>query len=239
VTRESDWLGAFPLRPATEAVDALCQSWHVLAARYRLHFHPRSAEPDLTRVLKAHVENVTARERGLLGMWSTEGVINRVDFGTGKVVEERRTDIVYGWNDEKIGIQLVFEFKKLNRLARSRTHYLNENGLLRFVTGIYGQHQPVAAMVGILVDPFDRCVPTLRGALSDATLGPPLRLRPGSAGHPYDRPSRLFPGAADFDTEHDRPSEGPGANGVIRVAHLFLSFGYAIPTTPSSAHKKA
>jgi hypothetical protein len=228
VTTEIDWLGAFPLRPATDAVDALCESWKVLAEKYRPHFNPRSAEPALTRVLKAHVENVTGRERGLLGMWSTEGVINRVELETGKLLEERRTDIVYGWNDDNVGIQFVFEFKKLNRLARSRKQYLGERGLLRFVTGIYGGRQPVAAMVGILIDPIERCVPPLRDALSDATLGPPLRLRSGSVGQPYDRPSRLFPGTADFDTEHDRAPE-LADRGAIRVAHVFVGFAYTNP----------
>jgi len=237
VTTKNDWLGAFPLRPATDAVNALCESWKVLAAQYRPHFHPKSGEPNLTRVLKAHVENVTARERGLLGMWSTEGVINRVEFKTGELLEERRTDIVYGWNDERVGIQLVFEFKKLNRLARSRRHYLGENGLRRFVEGLYGGRQPVAAMVGILIDPFESSVPALREALSDATLGPPLRLRRETVERPYDRPSRLFPGTADFDTEHDRPAELAAVHGAIRVAHLFLEFGYATPLQKGSTRK--
>jgi len=238
VTTQVNWLGAFPLRPATDAVDALCESWQVLAAKYRPHFHSRSAEPDLTRVLKAHVENVTARERGLLGMWATESVINRVDFGTGELIEERRTDIVYGWNDAKVGIQLVFEFKKLNRFASSRAHYLGENGLLRFITGIYSKNQPVAAMVGILVDPFDSCVPQLCQALSDPTLVQSLRLRPVSADCPYDRPSRLFPYAADFDTEHDRAAGALSGNGVVRVAHFFFPFGYKTPKRPSARRKK-
>jgi hypothetical protein len=233
VTTETDWLRAFPLRPATDAVDALRESWQILSTQYRPNFHPRCAEPALTRVLKAHVENVTARARGLLGMWSAESVINRVNFGTGKIIEERRTDIVYGWNDNKIGIQLVFEFKKLNRLASSRTHYLGEHGLLRFVTGIYAQRQAVAAMVGVLVEPFERCVPALRDALSDPKFGPALRLRHGGNA-PYHRPSQLFPHAADFDTEHDRsPAMTAGNHGVIRVAHIFLSFAYAPPMKTS------
>jgi hypothetical protein len=236
LTAEQGWLPAFPLRPATDAVDALCESWRVLAATYRLHFHPRIAEPGLTRVLKAHVENVTARERGLLGMWSAESVINRVNFETGELVEERRTDIVYGWNDAKIGIQLIFEFKKLNRHKSSRTNYFGQNGLLRFVSGIYGQRQAVAAMVGILVDPFERCVPPLREALTDVTLAAPLRLRPTSRGYPYNRPSRIFPHVADFDTEHNRPTDV--TDEVVHVAHLFLSFGYFAPDKKGSSRRR-
>ena len=227
MTAEQGWRPAFPLRPLTDAVDALCESWRVLAAIHRPHFHPRISEPSLTRVLKVHVENVTARQRGLLGMWSAETVINRVNFETGELIEERRTDIVYGWNDEKIGIQLVFEFKKLSRHKRSQTNYLGQNGLLRFVTGIYGQRQPIAAMVGILIDSFERCVPQLREALADVTLARPLRLRPTSTGYPYHRPSQIFPDVAEFDTEHDKSPEGTGTDEVVRVAHLFFPFDYA------------
>lgn len=232
MTAESDWLSAFPLRPATDAVEALCESWAELATSLKPHFNPESKEPQLTRVLKAHVESVTARKRGLLGMWTTEGVINTVDFKTGEITEERRTDIVYGWNDDngRMRIQLVFEFKKLNGKARARGHYLGKDGLLRFVTGSYGAQQPVAAMVGLLTEPFDECVPPLRDALSDALLGPPLCLRHQAGSPPFEKPSKLF-AAADFDTEHDRPPEIAPTHGWIRVAHFFLPFGYAVPKT--------
>lgn len=225
MTIDIEWLHAFPLRPASDAVEALCESWQMLAGTYKREFNLGSREPKLTRVLKAHVENVTARQRGLLGMWATESVINRVDFGTGVIIEERRTDIVYGWNNDNIGIQLVFEFKKLGTTGTSRANYLGPNGLLRFITGIYGQQQPVAAMVGILTGPFDACVPPLRQFIENAPPGPPLSLRRGPNGEAFDRPSQLF-ASADFDTEHDRHAEAHQANPIIRVAHIFLEFGY-------------
>jgi hypothetical protein len=228
LTLPPEWLAAFPLRPATDAVEALCESWRSLSSKYRPAFNPTTREPELTRVLKAHVEYVTGRKRGLLGMWSTEGVVNKVNFETGEVIEERRTDITYGWNDENIGIQLVFEFKKLNRHARSRSHYLGENGLMRFVTGIYGKQQPVAAMVGILIEPFGSIVPPLRDALGDVTFREHLRLREKTDGRFYDRPSRLF-AAADFDTEHERMADDGTSEGPIRVAHCFLGFAYELP----------
>jgi len=225
LTSVPSWLSAFPLRPATEAVDALCESWNVLASQRRPLFNPSSKEPQLTRILKAHVEYVTGRKRGLLGMWSTEAVINKVDFATGEIIEERRTDIVYGFNTEQVGIQIVFEFKKLDGKKRSRTYYLGEDGLLRFVTGIYGKNQPVAAMVGVLIDSFEKAVPPLREALSDKSTVTALKLRPCTSKKYYDQPSKLF-SVADFDTEHDRPPDGQTPQSPIRVAHCFLSFAY-------------
>jgi hypothetical protein len=223
VTTEMDWLEAFPIRPATEAVEALCESWHFLTRVPRPGFHAGKREPELTRALKAHVECVTARNRGLLGMWATEAVINEIDLETAELKEERRTDIVYGWNDATAGIQLVFEFKKVNRHTRSRQQYLGANGLGRFVTGIYSCRQPVAAMVGVLTDPEEMVVPALLKALSNKATASALKLRARASGAAYDRPSLLFP-AADFDTEHDRPRELAPSHGSIRVAHIFLAF---------------
>lgn len=228
MTAQGDWLAAFPLRPVTDAVEALCESWTDLASRPKPHFNCKTKEPQLTRVLKAHVESVTARRRGMLGTWTTEGVINTVDFTTGEITEERRTDIVYGWNNENVGIQLVFEFKKLNGKPRARSHYLGKDGLLRFVAGKYGAQQPIAAMVGILTSPFDECVPPLRDALSDAVLGPPLCLRHEAGSPPFKKPSQLFTGA-DFDTDHNRPPPLGPSHGWISVSHFFLHFGYAEP----------
>ena len=64
------------------------------------------------------------------------GLSARIDLETAELKQERRTDIVSGWNDATTCIQLVFEFKKVNRSARSRQQYLGENGLPRFVRGM-------------------------------------------------------------------------------------------------------
>lgn len=225
MSADEAWLSAFPIRPAAEAVDAICEGWRFLAAVHRPYFHRGTREPDLTRALKTYVEQVVARERGLLGMWAAEAVQNEMDFETARLIEEHRTDIVYGWNNEETGLQLVFEFKKLDRLARFRNQYLGENGLGRFVTGRYSQGQPVAAMVGILLDPEEQVVPPLRAAIAEAVRVTALRIRLRPDGKAFDQPSQLFP-AADFDTEHERDADFALPHGTIRVAHLFLQFGY-------------
>lgn len=233
----TEWLNAFPIRPATEAVDALCESWEQLARRRLPGFHPGMKEPDLTRVLKAHVESVTARNRGLLGMWAAESVINVLDPVTAVIREERRNDIVYGWNDETVGLQLVFEFKKMSCSARDRRHYLGPKGMERFVTGIYSRNQAVAAMVGMLLEPANKVVPPLRVELSKRAVIARLRLRRFANGATVDRPSILFT-QADFDTEHHRdPSLAP-SHGTIRVAHMFLAFAYAASQQSGKARRK-
>ena len=218
------WLAAFPIKPATGAVDAICQAWAELSARRRPEFNRRTREPALTKQLKIYVENHTARDRGLLGMWAAEDIFGDIDRQTGELTEERRTDIVYGWNDETQQLKLVLEFKRLGNSGYHRSQYLGADGLVRFITGIYSRGQPVAAMVGILLDPEPDVVPPIRRALTSARRVAQLNLRMVD-GMPFVRPSRLFR-VADFDTEHDRAAEDASAENPIAIAHIFLAFGY-------------
>lgn len=224
-----DWLTAFPIQPATEAVEALRQAWSELAAVARPNFNPKTKEDGLTKRLKIYVENHVARQRGLLGMWAAEDIFGDVDSETGAMIEERRTDIVYGWNNDVVSMKLVFEFKRIGRQKKHRDHYLRDQGLGRFVTGIYSRHQAIAAMVGVLLDPENEVVPPIRKALEDPTLGVCLRLRPTAAGLPYVRPSTMF-ATADFDTEHERDATLAPTHGMIRVSHFFFPFGYPTST---------
>jgi hypothetical protein len=229
VTSSPDWLAAFPIQSATGAVEALRDAWTRLAERPRADFNPKTNEAALTKRLKIYVENYTARERGLLGMWSAEDVIGDIEPSTGALIQERRTDIVYGWNDTTQGMRLVFEFKRMGRQKKHRDHYLLEQGLGRFVTGIYSRRQAVAAMVGVLLDPEADVVPPIRKALEDSALATALRLKPTSGGDPIARPSVMFT-AADFDTEHEREPALAPTHGTIRVSHFFLAFGYPAST---------
>jgi hypothetical protein len=234
VNSPPEWLSAFPIRPATEAVEALVEGWRDLAARPIASFNPKTHEAALTKTLKVYVENVIAPQRGLLGMWAAEDIIGDVDPATGGLIEERRTDVVYGWNDAIRDMRLVFEFKRLAKGKRHRSHYLESEGLGRFVTGIYSRKQAVAAMVGVLLDPAPEIVPAIVKALEDAALGKRLRLRPAASGMPITEPSALFAMAA-FDTEHERDAALAPMHGSIRVSHFFLAFGYPSTTTRSKA----
>ena len=229
------WLSAFPIQPATEAVEALRHAWFELAKRPRTDFNPKTKETALTKRIKVYIENYAARERGLLGMWAAEDVIGDIDPVTGSMIEERRTDIVYGWNDHVQDLKLVFEFKRLGRRKRYRDLYLRENGLARFVTGIYSRRQAIAAMVGVLLDPESEVVPSIRDDLTDRELARELKLRFAATGKPFTQPSLLFKAAA-FDTEHERDANLAPSHGHIRVAHFFFPFGY--PTTTKGSKRK-
>ncbi|MCB1471210.1 MAG: Fis family transcriptional regulator [Rhizobiaceae bacterium] len=227
------WRRAFPIKSATDAVDAIVDGWSKLAAKKRGDFNPTTREEKLTKTLKILVERDIARQRGLLGGWTAENIIGTLNPETGEITEERRTDISYHWNDASQSMNLVFEFKRLGRGKKHRDHYLGPKGLERFVNGIYSEGQPVAAMVAILLDPEIEVVPPLREALEKADASGPLRLQKTPAGGSIIDPSSLFANAR-FDTEHGRaPPKGP-FHGTICVSHIFLTFGYPTTTRPNS-----
>ena len=155
-------------------------------------------------------------------MWAAEDVIGQLDPDTREFIEERHTDIAYGWNNETQSLKLVFEFKRLGKQKRYRNEYLGTNGLARFVTGIYARGQPVAAMVGILLASAADVVPRIQNDLADQDLARALRLRNNSTGMPYTHPSTLFTQAL-FDTGHDRDPPLAPPHGYIQVAHFFVS----------------
>lgn len=220
-TAASSWFDAFPLDVAAQAATAICKSWKVLVSKPS-HFHGRMKEPALTKAIKIHVEHVTAREVGLLGMWAAETIIGVIDSTTGQVTQERRTDITFGWNDTSLAIQLVFEFKKLNRKAGSRAAYVGPSGMGRFVDGIYSKGQPVAAMVGMMLDSYDKIVPDLIKTLESSASILALKSVVAS-GKVCQMPSTLF-SEAEFDTGHTRPTPFASSHGTIRIAHFFLPF---------------
>lgn len=220
----SNWQSAFPLQDAAAASEALLQGWHDLASRPRSGFNSKTGEPHLTKRLKVYVQDYVSREHGLLGMWAAEDIIGEIDLTTGELIIERRTDIVYGWNDHARKFELVFEFKRLGKRKQHRDRYLGEHGLARFVTGIYSRRQAIAAMVGILLTSEAEIVPAIQSALGEQPIATKLRLREIAPGQRYAEPSTLFP-RAKFDTEHDRDQALAPSHGYIRVAHFFVSFG--------------
>ena len=210
-----EWLRAFPLQTAVAATEAFLQAWQECASQHHRYFNPNTNEPDLTNHLKFHLRDDVGPKRGVVGHWTAEDVIGRLDPSTGKLLEKkRRTDIAFAWNDTR-AFELVFEFKRLRKGKRSRDQYLGEQGLARFVTGIYGKGQAIAAMVGVLLAPEADIVPPIqRRRWPNPNRAKALRLRKSAdVARPYTEPSTLFPKAV-FDTEHYRKS---GVSAIPRL----------------------
>lgn len=229
-----DWLRTFPHQQAKQAVEALSETWKLLARRHQDGFNRTKKEPDLTLVLCSRVRDLHPR---LLGNWSAEPVHVIVDPETLNIQSRTRTDIEYTWNDLD-NWKIVFEFKKLKRTASSYKAYWGSDGLGRFVDGSYSLGDPVACMMGIIIDDYSQCVDPILQALGDSPeVQTNLKIQPSSNGSHLQRPSVLFPPAAAFDTIHLRPAASAPRQGSIHVAHFFLEFGYS-PHSPQSRSKK-
>lgn len=222
----ANWAAAFPLKSATEAVTAVCTAWKFYASAPRPDFNRTTSEPKLTKLICCYVRRVVAPDLGLLGTWAAENVIADLDPVTGKLIEERRTDIQYGWNDDaaRQQLELVFEFKRLRATKSDRKHYLGRKGLQRFVTGMYSEGQERALMVGILLDSKAAVLPPLKAEFAVPALAAQLALVPAASGAPLIQPAAFA--QADFDTEHMRPPPRGHASGRIKVSHMFLEFAY-------------
>lgn len=235
MTAGTAWMKAFPIEQANRAVEALLRGWREMASVERSHFSPKTKEPRLTRVVRSHVRRKVAPEMKLLGHWGTEAVENDVDPETGEILEEGRTDVEYTWNNETIQLVLVFEFKKLTAVNTSRKRYL-EDGVMKFVTGVYSVGEPLAVMVGILMAPAEETISGLRRSIDLAPIGAAVRACSNGDGRFVHVPSILFPSYAAFDTEHLRDPEKAPAHGTIRIAHAFVEFPYA--TFPDKSRKQ-
>ncbi len=218
------WSDCFPHPHAEAAVKVVHTAWVEITNKYRPHFNAKTREPDLTVFLCQYVRDVVAVQERLMGHWGAENVEAVIDHRTGKIAQQRRTDIQYFWNSDEKRLDLTFEFKKLNKYNNSRTQYIGENGMQRFVGGIYARNQPVAVMVGILTATYDESVPPLKLKLQEADVVEALSMRANADGDLLLDPSELFPAFAEFDTRHKRATHISPDHDVIQLAHMFLAF---------------
>lgn len=208
---------------ATHAVATLHAAWNELVAASPATFHTGRTEPDLTEILCLYLKAIQQQSR-LTGLWAYEGRQGKLIRKAGglKVVQRKRTDIQYFSNREDPVLNLIFEFKKLGRSKSQRDKYTGAEGMLRFVTGEYSIGEPLALMVGILVEHQDDCVPPLDEWLNSEEARELLRMELVD-GRQTRSPSDFF-STATFDTEHLRPRRKAPKHGTIVISHLFVGF---------------
>lgn len=119
----------------------------------------------------------------------------------------------------------------LSHVKSQRDRYTGDDGMLRFVTGEYSVGEPLALMVGILVEHQDDCVPPLGDWLNSADAKTVLYMET-VGGRQTRSPSAFFTAAA-FDTEHLRPRRKGPKHGTIVISHLFVGF----PSLPRASVK--
>lgn len=81
---------------------------------------------------------------------------------------------------------------------------------------------PLALMVGMVIGDQDACVQGLRRTLLSTASKSDLRMVGDASGALLRDPSRVFPGIAYFDTEHNRPSASAPSHGTLLLSHMFV-----------------
>jgi hypothetical protein len=236
MTDRLSWQRAFRQGQAPAVVQALCSGWNNLAQAISPDtFHATAKESHLTELLCEHLR-ATQRDTKLSGKWSYENRVAKLTRVSAQGLgahQRKRTDIQFYSDRDTPALDLVFEFKKLGSPRKRRDDYSGAEGMLRFITGIYAEGQPVALMVGILLEHPDDCVPPLSRWLDSAEAKVLLHMESVGDRQRY-LPSRLFPEHSAFDTEHLRPSALAPEHRTIVISHLFLGF----PNGPAAGAKQ-
>jgi hypothetical protein len=238
VSARIDWLKAFPQDEANIAVRFLCQLWNELAISRAEGFTAAVSEPDLTFVLTEKLKDMARHRAKLRGRWGQESQGGEVDPTTLRIRKRYRTDIEYFTDRYDPALRLIFEFKKLSDNETTRGKYYGDSGMMRFVVGNYSIGDPVALMVGILMDEDAPTVTGLRRALHLPAVRGPLAMVKTQRDEYFREPSSLFPESARFDTDHVRDANKAPAHQTIRIAHVFVGFPDP-PPAPRRRRRKA
>lgn len=235
------WRDAFLQSDAPMVVRLLQEAWTRMATVDGPDtFRVGAREPELTELLCLHLRE-TKHHSKLTGFWQYEtpqGEIHRFGPKGVRARNRKRTDIQYLSDRCDPPLELVFEFKKLGSSKPRRDAYSGEEGMLRFVTGEYSKRQPLAVMVGILIEHRDDCVPPLERWLDSAEAKTLLHMET-VRGKNRHVPSRFFPDESLFDTEHLRPSDRAPAHGTIVISHLFVEPADVPPRKAKATRRKA
>jgi len=237
LTSRDKWLDAFPVDEAQRAAKFVLETWNELSTKAPKTFNSSQRENHITERFGMHMPKVSLAKARLLGWWSYEepsGETMIID-GELKAQGRIRKDIVYKSNatssKKAVRIELIFEFKKLEDTSNSCKIYRGKEGMRRFVDGDYAKGLPLALMVGMVIGDQNACMQGLRRSLLSTASKSDLRMVGDAVGALLRDPSRVFPGVAYFDTEHNRPPASAPSHGTLLLSHMFVP----LPAPPTSS----
>lgn len=219
--KASAWNLAFPVKEASRALSFLHEMWKEISPAKSKVFSPSVREDRQTELFHDYLNKQSSSRGRLTGIWINENptiFLDDPDLSNPKVVKRIRADITYFSNANKTPLHLIFEFKKIRFGSSSINNYIKDNGMGRFVDGYYAQEIPIAIMVGMVIDDYEKCIDKLKAELSKPNNIAYLKTNIQKNGTIFSAPSEIFPNDALFDTEHVRPAP----NHEIRLSHLFL-----------------
>lgn len=220
----NEWEAVFPQSDVNAAISFIHFIWKKLLTDFPDAIASSNKEPEITQVLGEHLF-IQGQISSLSGMFNYETPRSAIDPTTGKRVRTLRTDITY--QDSSIHfpsgkrLYIIFEFKKLKDNGGSRSAYVGENGMLRFIKGNYAEHtEHMAFMVGLVNTDLNATVSALENLLKKDDIRSILHILPTQNNTYVRKPSERFEACVDFDTVHSR--ENYGKWGEIVLCHFFL-----------------
>lgn len=209
-----DWRNVYPEEEFRNVVVFVQEKWQQIADRRPTRFHLGEQESRLTKFFNNMLEQLKS-DGGFIGHFISEGVHGDPDIESGRLLDERRTDIRY--LSARSDLTLTFEFKKLRDNRSSRLKYYGKDGIRRFVDGHYAKDNLLGIMVGLVGADAAEAIDGIERALAMSAIQSELHMLPS----PYVRkPSDTLPGVVRFDTEHSRAASI--GKPEILLCHLFF-----------------
>lgn len=166
---------------------------------------------ELVKTMRLAIED-RAAPRWTHAFWISEEV--PIDMGERKGKRRRRIDIEIVANRPGVRPKFQFEAKRLAD-STSRSKYLGQEGLGRFLAGLYAPESEVVGMLGYVQDGTT----AVHSEMLGAALNDNPQLYGLSAGGEWVQES-IIPDLKTFRTCHDRPS----SHAELVVLHSLLQF---------------
>ena len=213
-----EWNEGFPAATIPDLIRYIAQKWSSIQAGPN-PFSFREKEPVVTVTLAHDLDDHADRQTfGLPGRFQPECAIPKPGDKPGRMKIKGRSDISYILQGRAT---LILEFKKLDKNKRLRERYWDD-GMIRFVNGLYAKDQNVGMMVGLISGDKDNCIRLLEEEITDAETVLKIFCLPGPGYSYVHRPSSISEEMVEFDTLHSRSSVAVKEN--IRLGHTFLEF---------------
>lgn len=219
-----EWEAVFPQSDVNAAISFIHSIWQQLLTDFPDAIASSNKEPEITQALGEHLI-IKGQISPLSGIFIYEAPRSAIDPTTGKRIKKLRTDITYQDSAVRVPsgkrLYVIFEFKKLKDSSVSRSAYVGENGMLRFIKGNYAEHtEHMAFMVGLVNTAPKTTVSALENLLKRADIRSKLHILPTQNNTYVRKPSERFADCVDFDTVHSRTNYGELGN--IVLCHFFL-----------------
>lgn len=218
------WQAAFGRQSTVEKIlDYVVTSWVELQKHPPADMNFSQPEPKITKYFAIALFK-NAKAKGITGIFIPEHPVADIVEIKQELDKRGRTDISYYSDSIDPALQFVFEFKKLKPTPWGKASRLKyaEDGIIRFVDGIYGRGVDLGFMVGLVDHECDvkPVVEALRRRIQGADLSGLLRIINNEHGGKITSPARTFKICA-FETYHARDHVKDSPDMVL--GHLILA----------------